>query len=168
MYVCKNSGARWSLRNDGKKAARSQRRRICTPSHPSCMLRVLGGQALCKLTAFMWHTCRHHTCPGATLSSLGPSWISPLCTMFSRSYSSLQSLSSPSPHLFQLNLNPVVSTPFLYLNALQISTSSSQQVTGITPLSVPPLVWAVSKIPYALSPYRHCRHCTSQGLALLE
>lgn len=89
-----------------------------------------------------------HSCstPVATthslwLSSLGSSWTSPLCTMFCRSFSYLQSL-SPSPHLFQLNLSAFVSLlPPPFFN-LSVSTSSSQQVTGITSLSLTSLVSA--------------------------
>lgn len=92
-----------------------------------------------------------HSCsrPAATthslwLSSLGLSWTSPVCSMFCRSFSYsfhishlFSYLSSPSPHLFQLNPSAI---------------SSSQQATGITSFSVTPLVFA------GVSPQVCCPH----------
>lgn len=102
-----------------------------------------------------------HSCstPAATthslwLSSLGSSWTSPLCTKFCRSFSCLQSLSSPSPHLFQLNLSAFASPQHHFVLS---QCHYWQQPTGYwhhQPFSGTPCVcWCLT--PSALSSQRH-------------
>lgn len=65
VYVCENSEARWSLRNNGRKGSQESRGVNLYPVSP--LLHTLGGQAFCKLTAFLQHTSSHHTFPVAVL-----------------------------------------------------------------------------------------------------
>lgn len=65
MYVCKNSEARWSLRNNERKGSQESRGVNLYPVSP--LLHTLGEQAFCRLTALLQHTSSHHTFPVAVL-----------------------------------------------------------------------------------------------------
>lgn len=103
VYACKNSEVQWSLRNNGRKGSQESRSVNLYPVSP--LLHTLAGQAFCILTAFLQHTSSHHTFPVAVLLEI--EWDISLHNVLCFSY--LQNLSSPSPHLFQLNLSAFVS-----------------------------------------------------------
>lgn len=151
--MCKNSGARWILRNDGKKGSQESKEGNLYSISP--LLRAQGPG--------LPGTLQTHSIPVAHMQTphapCGCLVLTGIELDFSSPHNVLETLFMPAraSHLHHLifsssTLSSLFSPPFFYCNVLQVTASSSQQVMGITTISVPPLVLAVSQTPCALSP----------------